>query len=680
MSHNFFPKRFFISIVLMLIGQLAYLQNAEMNDGPYIDNYKDSLRLRWIEKGVPKDSLVAKSQATIFKKDKLPVVDLKSLEISEELIFEYPHVEKYVVVGDPHGQFDKVYKLLQASKVVDSLGRWIFEDNHLVVMGDYFSRGDKVIELLWFLFDLEKQAKEANGHIHFLIGNHEMMTFSGDLRYLHKKYLYTSGALKSVYNDLFNERSILGNWLKSKNIGIILNDNLLIHAGASMDLVRNGFDLEKLNNNIRNNVYPNLKDFQKLSVQDQVLVGDNGPFWYRGYSDTTGVVNETIIDSILKFYNVDHVTVGHTIKETIHTKFSNKVIFVDMGLFTGNEGQVLRYNDDKYYYITSTGERKVLFEHKQKKKRSLFDHVYKGKGTPVFTIKTNMKSLVKNKMKEVYQDATLEFVDNKDSMVFKTQIRARGNMRKQVCFLPPVKFKFDKTALADYNLKSADKLKLVFPCKTSDFNNEKLLQEYYLYTLYKLVDSNSVRAKVVDVIIQEDKDIDKFKALCIEDEESYSIRKSAQLLPEKGVISSSSLERTPFLRMYFFQYMIANTDWSVGNRHNLLITKLKGNNRVTALPYDFDYSGFVNQTYAVPHESLPIKSVTERHFMSYTITEAEFLQTVDFFLSKKDEILEHARKADYLKPKTISENISFLESFFKELNNPKRLRSSLKIQ
>ena len=69
-----------------------------MYDGPYIDVHKDSLRLRWIEMGVPKDSLVAKSQATIFKKEKLPLVDLTKLEISEEIAYEYPHINKYVVV------------------------------------------------------------------------------------------------------------------------------------------------------------------------------------------------------------------------------------------------------------------------------------------------------------------------------------------------------------------------------------------------------------------------------------------------------------------------------------------------------------------------------------------------------------------------------------------------------
>ena len=55
------------------------------------------------------------------------------------------------------------------------------------------------------------------------------------------------------------------------------------------------------------------------------------------------------------------------------------------------------------------------------------------------------------------------------------------------------------------------------------------------------------------------------------------------------------MDRELFLKMEFFQYMIANTDWSLSNKHNLELVKVPARDKVIALPYDFDYSGFVGQ-------------------------------------------------------------------------------------
>ena len=44
---------------------------------------------------------------------------------------------------------------------------------------------DKVNEILWFVYDLEGQAKEKGGRVHYLLGNHEYMVLYNDLRYIH---------------------------------------------------------------------------------------------------------------------------------------------------------------------------------------------------------------------------------------------------------------------------------------------------------------------------------------------------------------------------------------------------------------------------------------------------------------------------------------------------------------
>ena len=60
--------------------------------------------------------------------------------------------------------------------------------------------------------------------------------------------------------------------------------------------------------------------------------------------------------------------------------------------------------------------------------------------------------------------------------------------------------------------------------------------------------------------------------------------------------------------------MIGNTDWSVGNSHNLQVLQLPEYDKGVPIPYDFDYSGFVGTNYAIPRSTLPIESVEERYF------------------------------------------------------------------
>ncbi len=670
---------------ILLSGLTSFAQGKKnYNDGPYINVAGDSIKMRWVEMGTPHDSIIHKSGASIFNVAGLPVVDLSKLDIIEEEKWEFDNIKKFIVVSDLHGQYDTLISLLKVHEVIDKDGNWNFEDHHLVVAGDHFSRGDKVLEILWFLFKLEKQALAAGGKVHIMLGNHEVMTMNNDLRYLNVKYAYTAGALKTQYFEFFSNTSVLGNWLRNKNIVVTINDNLIVHGGISQKIVDAKISAQDINSFFRKTIL--LGTGKELVENDKValLAGDDGPLWYRGYSDSL-YFHEDSLNTILSFYNVNTIIVGHTIMPQITSRFNGKLFLIDCGLITGNKGELLMWKEGRFYRGKANGKKSDLDKANKKEKRSLFDAIYNmnddGKN-PKLNITTNFKNLIKNKLKEVEQESTFELLTSRDSslLIMKPLVRARGNMRKQVCYFPPVKFNFIKKDLSDYGLKSADKLKLVFPCREGDTHQEKLYQEYFLYTLFQIIDSNSVRAKLVDIKIVNDKQeiSNNFTGLIVEDEDSYALRNNARIVESKAVLNSTVLERKPFLIMYFFQYMIANTDWSVGNRHNVLIAKLPANAKVVAMPYDYDYAGFVDQSYAVPAESLPIKSVTQRYFMPYVITDEEFDFAVKYYQDMKQNILDKCDSASYLKPETIESNKRFLLEFFKELEKPDKLRKYIK--
>ncbi|MDZ7647657.1 MAG: hypothetical protein U5K54_11040 [Cytophagales bacterium] len=71
-----------------------------------------------------------------------------------------------------------------------------------------------------------------------------------------------------------------------------------------------------------------------------------------------------------------------------------------------------------------------------------------------------------------------------------------------------------------------------------------------------------------------------------------------------------TLSDTTVVLFDFFQYLIANTDWSAAQQHNVKIIQTA--NKKIPLTYDFDMAGLVNAPYATVSETLTISSVQER--------------------------------------------------------------------
>lgn len=98
---------------------------------------------------------------------------------------------------------------------------------------------------------------------------------------------------------------------------------------------------------------------------------------------------------------------------------------------------------------------------------------------------------------------------------------------------------------------------------------------------------------------------------------------------------------------------------------------MPGYKRLIAVPYDFDYAGMVGTTYAVPHASLPIEYVKDRWFRGESVTEEEALATRQFFLDKREAILDRCRSAEFLGERSKKEAYRFIEAFFEELEKEK---------
>jgi hypothetical protein len=146
---------------------------------------------------------------------------------------------KLLAISDIEGNFDAFYSLLVGNGVMDKNYRWTFGKNHLVLVGDFVDRGANVIPVLWLIYHLEQEARKHGGFVHFLLGNHEQMNLTGDVRYVQRKYIalaqYLSGEAESseAYGFLMGDNAHLANWLRSKNVIEKIGDILFVHGGLS---------------------------------------------------------------------------------------------------------------------------------------------------------------------------------------------------------------------------------------------------------------------------------------------------------------------------------------------------------------------------------------------------------------------------------------------------------------
>ena len=329
--------------ILLFIG-LCFGKEQTISDGPYIFIEKNKL----IEKNIISSKVILKN---------LKASSYDTLYDAGKSSFN--RVKKIAALSDIHGQYDLLIELLQNNKIIDKNLNWSFGKGHFVIVGDIFDRGNKVNEILWFIYELEMQAKNAGGRVHYLLGNHEYMVLYNDLRYIHEKYNIVSKLLNLEYDQLYGDNTIIGRWLRSKSTIVKINDILFTHGGISEDFIsQEGFNINKINNTMRKSI-PRLKELRNFRKNGQskdlynMYFGSNSLIWYRGYFE--GVLIDTDISNILKLVDANHIVVGHTSNKKVVQLYDNKIIGVDSSIKKGKYGELLIIKNKRFFRRTLEG-------------------------------------------------------------------------------------------------------------------------------------------------------------------------------------------------------------------------------------------------------------------------------------------------------------------------------------
>lgn len=269
----------------------------------------------------------------------------------------------------------------------------------------------------------------------------------------------------------------------------------------------------------------------------------------------------------------------------------------------------------------------------------------------------------------MYLDSELTyFLNETDSVTKNIKVRARGNIRRTViCDFPPLMLNFKMKDAAGTEFAGINKLKIVPYCKMG--YEQYILKEYLAYKLFNVLTDYSLKVRLFKITyinsIKDKKPITQF-GFAIEPVDLLEKRTGTKELEYSG-ITQRNLRPDMLNRAALFNYMIGNTDWSVPIKHNvILLTNAKTTpvNENLIVAYDFDYSGLVGADYAVPFESLPIKTVQERLYMAVCRSESEFTGALAEFIEKKDEFYKVINSFPYITDRSRKDMINYLDGFY----------------
>lgn len=370
---------FFIFLFAYFQSQGSTNQNITYKDSLLVSSYVEGPHIQYISASkveafyVVHDSIKNRtekiSKTFRFKNDTISFVgfagnDLLNYVIPKKIKAksgENPSSSRIVVLGDIHGEFKSLIAILRFNKIITKENKWNFGTGHVVFTGDIFDRGNQVTECLWFIFQLEIQAKKQGGMVHYLLGNHEMMALLFDDRYVADKYQHAAHYLNFHYSHFFDKHSVLGKWLRSKNTLVRVGRQLFVHGGISPEFLSEKMKIKEVNVKMRYhlNNYTQLKD----TTQVDLFLYSYSPFWYRGYLSRTEKYDRISLQDVLKtleFYNSDVIIFGHTPVARVYPFYSFKLIGMDIPIGDPNYiDQALLIENQKYYRI---------FAHKKKER------------------------------------------------------------------------------------------------------------------------------------------------------------------------------------------------------------------------------------------------------------------------------------------------------------------------
>jgi hypothetical protein len=209
-----------------------------------------------------------------------------------------------------------------------------------------------------------------------------------------------------------------------------------------------------------------------------------------------------------------------------------------------------------------------------------------------------------------------------------------------------------------------------------------LLEEYVAYRIFNLLSDFSYRVRLlrmhyVDTDDRMDRGARNRYAFVIEPTDQLAARLDAVPL-QRTAVPKKKLDAEQAARVYVFQYLVGNTDWSlVASKdggtccHNGKL--LERDEHIFYVPYDFDQAGIVNASYAKPHPVVRLPNVRVRRYRGYCTDLDTLRAAVSHVNLRRDEIIELVRNTPGFKQRDAERTVDYLMAYFDKAANEDKL-------
>lgn len=312
-------------------------------------------------------------------------------------------------------------------------------------------------------------------------------------------------------------------------------------------------------------------------------------------------------------------------------------------------------------------------------------------GNPLFAsnhtldlvLEVPMKDLLRQAKRKPVLAGQLHYVDAGGSEVsIAIEITTRGKSRLAHCAFPPLSIALNRDQVPATLFAGQHKLKIGTHCNKGTTYLNYLEQEFGIYQAYNLLSTHSFRIRKLNVTYR---DIEKKRkdelhpAFFIESDDEVADRLGMTVI-KSPQIKVKQLDAAQTSIYTLFQYLIANTDWSIkkgpGDEdccHNgKVIGRLGAEDEWVVLPYDFDQAGLINAKYALPALGLGIKSVRSRLYRGRCLHNDRLGATIALFNDRRDKI-EVALVPESLSRYGRKSAMAYIDAFYSTINDAEKL-------
>jgi hypothetical protein len=224
--------------------------------------------------------------------------------------------EDILVLGDTHGDFDRLVPVLSAAKIISgkptqpSAVSWSAGKAVMVITGDMIDKGKVSLQVIAALRGLQSSAAAQGGHVVITMGNHEAEFLADPAGKKTSEFQAELKAAGMVPADVAACQGDLGAFLCSLPVAARVNDWFFCHGGNTGGLSIG--DLEKsVENGYAKDGYAANAFIDDNSILEARL-NDKGPAglpWiYNGNKDTDP---KTLLGGYVESLGVKHLVQGH---------------------------------------------------------------------------------------------------------------------------------------------------------------------------------------------------------------------------------------------------------------------------------------------------------------------------------------------------------------------------------